>query len=181
MTYKILTEDEFNALPDNIKRVHIAEDVIKQINLGKFLPQTGHIVQNKDLNTFLCSLSEPISLKDILPDYNCTVCAKGAMFLSDVLARNNYYADMLGIGDSDCERKLDYISKKQLHMIEAAFECRVRYFHKDLKKKNLISYSVNPNKLGNSCVKFGLKYEIPNARLIAIMENIIENEGEFRP
>lgn len=68
---------------------------------------------------------------------------------------------------------LKYFSQLQLDMIEAAFE-QTDLYVKDFVKKR------NRTKILNS-IKFGKKYKDPKTRLRAILNNILDNDGLFRP
>jgi hypothetical protein len=170
------------------KRVMIAKDVIKQINEKKFWATRGDwatVRIDKELSkeTQACSVLEN-------KDTECSCCALGAMMLSEIR-----HMDKITIKDLDLDvyfgettfrvdhgAKGDrlglYFSEDQIRLIEMAFEFgRGNYYP-------LIS---RPDEQRAKDFAFGLgrDYEVAddqeNYRLVAIMENIIENKGTFKP
>jgi hypothetical protein len=80
-TPKIYTKSQWNCLSKERKAVIIAADTIQWIKLGKFTPQSG----------VYCQLSDEIVEKphDIRHTQNkCIGCAKGGLFYSKCMARN---------------------------------------------------------------------------------------------
>lgn len=91
----------------------------------------------------------------------CKVCAKGAMFLSRALLFNKYtFAD-----DPEETSSVDF-GLFNANLIESAFEQRVMSSFGPL-----VPYAVS----------FGAMHVNPRKRLKAIMENVLENHGVFRP
>ena len=173
----------FNSLTPAKKRVAIAKDVIANINAKKYVACMGSYVNIYNTNL------DSQSLQKVLPQVTCSVCALGAMFVSDVKFNNNF-----NVGDSTTS-KIDnqlskYFSKGQLALIEIAFErfdtiydddeeeLRIEngyYSHISLKKLKITEDDVS------SAIKFYNKFDTSEETLIAIMENIIKNKGKFKP
>ncbi len=167
------------------KRVIICKDALIQIKLKKFIANSGRYLQSDEL----CSISnnvDSIELKSILPQVkSCQVCAKGALFLSEVMNRNNYKVgyDLVLIdnikSDNIQERLEGLFAKNQLDLIEVAFEKRIIDPDNDYICKD--QYDDTPTKIAEKAIKFGEKYSKANDRLIAILDNIIFNKGTFKP
>jgi hypothetical protein len=146
------------------KKVLLAKDIITQIKGGRFSPVSGIYVEGFDIMG-----DEETSLRDIMleTDIQCKCCAKGALMLSATLFNNNYklgefhrFLDHTQSSDDprtaeEIQNGLsDVFTPKEIHDLEQCFEgWRGRYY-------------------------YTRKYRNPALRLVAMMENIIEN-GEF--
>lgn len=174
------------------KAVALAQDVLKNLHLIKVI--------NKN---YCLRKTDPEGIKEndsIRPKIDklangCCVCALGSLFLSYARLYNqvklsnlrenpksnwrlkNYFLT----GNKDCTIDLDYdflnsklsniFTQKQIDLIEQAFEIGEVFSgsgntHGDQEK---------------TAVEFGKRYKNPRDRLIAIMKNIIKNDGVFTP
>jgi hypothetical protein len=118
---------------------------------------------------------------------NCRVCALGACLLSTASLYNKFQFESLKkkasygeeefiIPYSELQYRLSEIfTQEQMDLIESAFEGR------DMTGKRLPGRSSLPVETVQSAIAFGSKYDVPKARLRAIMKNIVKNDGEFRP
>lgn len=163
-----MTKEDFELLPDNEKRVVIAKDVIQQLNSGHIIAsQLGYIggielalkIKNSKFNT---------DFRDIFNETTCYVCAKGALFVSDIMLRDEFKINsqeqideglvFTGLSSSKgITTRLNYFSKSMLSNIEWHYEGwqEYRWFHD--------------------------KYPSDKQRMTLIMKNIINNKGEFVP
>lgn len=99
----------------------------------------------------------------------CTVCALGACLISLVSLRNEFSFNSSVLGKNDVNYKLmDCFTLTQQELIEIAFEQRIP-----------INFSMEESEI--SARLFGLKIGDDRDRLRAIMLNIIENGGTFKP
>lgn len=171
---KKLTNEEFNALPKAQQRVLIAKDVISQTKLGRYKLErytwcdfsSGFCKQfqkllNKNPNAE-CELFQKMVLQKTL---DCRCCGLGACLISRARLGNTVGPprrdDSFEI--EDIGRYLKDIFNEQMQLIETAFECGEGCYS------------------NNRATEFGLRYKSNKARLNAIMKNIIENEGDFKP
>jgi hypothetical protein len=113
-----------------------------------------------------------------LAEMNCGCCALGAIFVSAVERFNGVRVGVnmdscRVFGFDDIKRPLRrFFSAEQMKLIEIAFEVGGGYFlHKKFK----------PAELGLAARNFGFRYDDPEQRMVAIMRNIIRNDGEFKP
>jgi hypothetical protein len=168
-----------------MQRVAVAKDVIKQINAqfliakkGVYL-QAGIKAEEIDPSVKLDKFFDELKTKG----QPCTVCGIGACFVSLVNLGNSVNAkssfsdiscnDISGINDDFMRPKLRKVfTPRQLTLIECAFE-RESHFGDD--------YADVPYKTKDEACDFGYLYPNASDRLIAIMQNIIDNEGFFRP
>jgi len=184
------------------KRVIIAQDVIDQLNVGKIKAENLTYLASKELQDIISNSEEDrtdstgekqlkkelrqTEVCDILNKNNCTACALGSIFVSavgindklkvkDVISHYGYETEVVS-SDKMHSYLGSIFSKRQLHMIENAFEGSV------------VNELLLPNVTDEEkCVAFngGLSEEggikNPKKRLIRIMENIIENNGTFVP
>lgn len=157
----------FNKLSKPEKRVAIAKDVIAALKAKKYIAETGdyldiNIKDNKDWNVNQESLCSN--------DVTCNVCAIGALFTSKVIISNNFNSDYIPSDDVMRKELSSYFSMPQLHLIESAFEGW---------EKGSTTFSGNiPN---DNHMEYYFEYNDDNDRMIAIMENIVENKGTFKP
>lgn len=144
-------------------RIAVAQDVIDQLDAGmKSRTRYGYIkIPARKLASCVLGRSSRADARRI--QRHCTVCAKGALFLSLVSLENKY--DFRGSFSEESSRTVgifhykiqdrlsDVFSVKQLDLIENSFE-----------------YGPNSHE----------RLYAPK-RLRKIMENIIANRGEFVP
>lgn len=150
------------------QRVAIARDAIKQIN-GDIYKPTCMIWVNGILkvdNDLLDGDGGKQQLQPILVESQpkCMVCARGALLLSMVRKYNSYTLADLRRGNEGQLRKL--FGNRQIEQMEAAFE---RW------EETNQGYSAKRSQA------FGSNYATDKDRLIAILKNIIKNNGTFKP
>lgn len=177
----------FKAATPAEKRVLIAKDVIAQIKLKRYKATVGTWVLPKiGFPDEAAAANHPFADKDaslrelVLADKlgTCDCCALGAMFMSCTLYNNKTtvaafddelweFDDIIDSKTGHFSNGLDrFFSKDQLMKIEAAFEGNIGAF---------VLESANRIKAG----AWYDRYKNPETRLIAIMKNIIENDGKF--
>jgi hypothetical protein len=163
---------KFNALPSAKKRVAIAKDVIKALDAKVFKPRCGFAYVYFDCNSSVSRLRElvdndqrlfgSIGLDELRAIESCTVCALGSMFI----AHSRLGGDV-SVKDAilqNYEDKLEgYFELSQLDLIENTFESRCS--DDDVKDAGIRA--------------FAREHKSADARLRAIMKNIIDNDGEF--
>ncbi len=154
--------------------VDIAKDVIKWIRVRKLKIKDHGSYLSGDLK----GCADVVYQDQVQPHLpalrkHCDVCAKGAMLLSYIELKNKVtFGQVIRLGPwtpyaqsrraschgSSCiAEALDgAFDRDQLDRIEDAFECWD----------------------GN---EWGKKFKTPGKRMIAICQNIIENNGEFKP
>jgi len=117
---------------------------------------TGKTADKTEFNKFMDNF--------ISPSKPCTICAKGAIFLSAVKKFNNFSLqravdeDLNDIASSEVQK---IFGMQNADKIEEYFECQDEY-----------------NDEGD---KWSDKYDDDNERLEAILKNIIANKGDFIP
>jgi hypothetical protein len=173
-------------------RVAIAKDVIAQLRRGKLNANVGIYVDVQTKGQ--CDLFEDtdveknLDLRDVLKKRmaSCKVCAKGAIFISTVMRFDNLpVAKALPIDTDDAEDERlaemasdgDYrgfFTPKQLDLIEYAFECGMVGSPRDCPKKDAQGVHALAS-------KFPRYSGTGKERLVAMMKNIIDNAGTFKP
>lgn len=162
--------------------IDVAKDVIK--TLRSSIVETSSYVST--------SPSSEVTVQKLLHKYHddsktlakklrphCKVCALGACLLSVVSLKNEFVFDVFN-GDiyvprSQIVKRLKGIfSKRQLALIESAFEGYLIYLGNRPSEK-----SWEPDLY--RAVHFGKSFSDPKLRLKAIMENVIANNGVFKP
>jgi hypothetical protein len=169
------------------KRVLIARDVIARVKAKTYTPVTQSWVKIEEDNAEDSSLQKALIEKTV----KCNCCALGGLMLSCVAFKDQMEID-------EAESSLDfsvvweevsesqignYFSSKQLQLIEGAFE-RGEGFFRPKDSFNPEWDDEDGSFIGGETFKraiaFGEKYKSEKDRLIAIMENIIENNGQFK-
>ena len=170
------------------KRVLIAEDIIAQVKAKRFKPRSGVWVQPVNAsNTLDLELDHnfdgAVSVRELFLEKKipaCECCALGALFMSCTLYNNKTTVDdFTEEVIFDFEEKIDsgtfkngltrFFSRSQLKLIEAAFECGFGAFR------------VADKKTMDRVAKWEEKLPNDQKRLVAIMNNIIDNKGTFVP
>lgn len=165
---------DFAKLTKPQQRVAIARDVIAALNTKKFIASPGVYVDSNKLDNLIeKNLDEQVcNLIDKVP--SCDLCAKGALFIAtvkrkDALQAKEVYGEF-GSLLSDEPTISEYLgrdslfSDKQLTMIEDQFEQETIT---DWKNTNFRVWRPELHKAVD--------------RMRAIMQNIIDNKGTFRP
>jgi len=190
MTKKQLELQERNKAFMNMsaseKRVKIAQDVLLHLKARKITPTTGSYI----LSEYIPYEMEELDIQSNFSKVKCDVCALGSLFIADVFNRNNCIFDELYDTNSDkiTKRMQDYFDLKTLCLIELAFEAwdfEDVYDDYDntlsngiLSHENEISeYGITAEEIETACSMY--KNLTEKQRLTKIMNNIIENKGEF--
>jgi hypothetical protein len=173
---------KLDKIPKAEARVLIAKDVIKQLKAKKLRALSGTYVrvrQNRGGKLFRDQdVEDGLDVRDVLRQRakQCDVCAKGAILIATIMKFDNMPVmpeflssdafDVLGM--VACGNRYDgFFSQGQLDQIERAFE------NPELDD----CVTLNP-----LMVKYPRgKRDGDHNRLIAIMENIIDNGGTFKP
>ncbi len=185
-----MKQETFAKLGNAGKRVAIAKDVILQLNAKKIRAVTGNYLElngvtrkeldnnlGKDLRDFLNKRKKP-----------CLACALGSCFVSLTKIEDNFklkekHLVYESIDDDDFRPRLNRIfGKEQIDMIESAFEISI--MTNSGVSDNWAPYGERTEEYEaklNQAKKFGGRYRGNESRLIAIMQNIIKNKGEFKP
>ena len=169
--------DYFKSLTKPQQRVAIAEDVIQQVKKKKYTIETGNYVKfNEDNFDF------DLDIQSNFDKVNCSVCALGACLLSTTKFKNKLTFDDVSLIDSYSSTWnlfLNLFTSHQLLLIENAFEGVLFYSCRVGEDKFTARLT---EKEEEKCNLFYDKYFTDDTkRLIAIMENIIANNGTFKP
>ena len=166
----------------NSRAILVAKDVIKQIE--HYSVCEGSYINVCIPNTTYDKI-KPIDLRDLIPTLKkariCKVCALGACLISKAKLFDNVPLEGM-FKDSNitnskyllCNNKIhsllqEIFPNQQAELIEAAFERSDNYGGNN-SSENIIK-----------AVDFGNNFDFPKERLIAIMQNIIDNRGFFIP
>lgn len=180
----------FKKLSPAQKRVHIAKDVIAQLKSKKYKARAGDYLKiNLTKETLPQSESEQLicSLSD--KNVTCECCARSAIFASAVRNFNSvkisdvdtssdglsniHYNEEIILEGYETERvEKEYFSPNQLVLIESCFEQNVL---------NNFNVKETDSFFEDVCAaaEYGNSFKSPEKRMIEIMNNIIENDGEF--
>jgi len=185
-----MTNQEFIALPVGKQRVEIAKDILKQIEWDIFIPQTGAYVERLTIDGVNPDSFSDLSEESVQDKYerieSCKVCAIGACVLAATKYKNKViFADVTSsahvfkASENIREVLSDVFTAKQLLLIECSFEGFLlgrNSFAVDTLDKSVELTEAE----GEACLRFNHKYENDTEILVAIMENIVKNNGRFR-
>lgn len=167
------------------RKVVLCQDVLARLKQEKLSANEGAYIDNLNEIAKLYGPSDlkgPVTKKDCLAiEKHCDVCARGALLLSKIRLFNSVnWEDIKSkhevpvISQKDTTKILsEAFYREELLAIEAAFEAQYDSCNEDFIGQN--------EEHSWACVDFGLQYEYPDNRLYAIMENIVDNNGEFLP
>lgn len=176
---------ELSTLSPWQQRIELAKDVIASLEAERIISQSGCWVRVENPGVYSGFDSElagndEIQLQEIIKDKKCQVCALGALFIESVRKFDNFtLGDLSGgysIDNDDITVYLDGLfDYDQLLLIEVAYErgsggYDVRWDFRDEDRA-----------VANNAVAFGRTISDDRERLVAIMKNIIANDGEFIP
>jgi hypothetical protein len=159
------------------KRVLIAKDVISGLKKKKLISTPGCWVSNNANYGDLFDMDKvdpDTELKTILDKIpSCNVCALGGIFVStvkrfDKLKCKDEFA-MPDIADFLPYLK-KFFSEKQLNLIECAYEIGEGWAYDDGESKSM-----------RNARAFGESFGDSTERMVAIMKNIVKNDGLFVP
>lgn len=177
--------EAFKKLSAPQKRVAIAQDVIKQIQLKRYKPTKGDYVLFKNSQSRFKSIKTDI--QTVFPEIeNCNTCAMGACILS--IAHLNDHLNGKDVTErTDAATKMikEFFAPKQLALIETAFEMTYQLggfwstSGGGIHSSNIGGYLNAAQR--NIAINFGDKYYTDEERMIAIYQNIIDNKGTFIP
>lgn len=177
------TEQEnaaFEAMTAAEKRVAIAKDAIEQIGERYVV---GRGVYMAALTKRHLDGSAVDFARD--PETRCRVCARGALFLSGLRLFNSYDEPLRTYVDTDQEER--FFGAGQVRLIECAFEGWDRE-----RAGDEYAYSIRmenappieefyPTELEDAILHYREAFPRDTDRLLAILENIIANNGTFVP
>lgn len=157
------------------KRVQVAKDAIEQIKLKRYIADSGTYVQLHaslvdDGVKPICQIVD----EAITRGTNCEVCAKGSLLISHIRTGGKYEKDNVVdmLDDDPCmfidDQLQDLFTERQLTLMENYFEGNMicapvkGYDHSDYEN-------------------FKKSEPKDDKRLLRILENVVENEGVFKP
>jgi len=157
-------------LPVRFRRVKLAKDVIKHLQ-GKDKIITAVRDSYFDLRCeqeYDWSYSSQVN--EVVSNIGCGVCAIGALFIADVMIRDRATVyDAYGV-DTMKRRLSKHFGVEALELIETAFEMTPAP-----------SCTIDNGERIDKAIRFGKRFKSDKRRMIAIMNNIIDNDGDFIP
>jgi hypothetical protein len=148
----------FNKMSPEKKRVTIAKDTIAALKTNKVCA-TVRVYLGESARSNGDKLSN---------NARCQACALGSMFVG----LTTRVKDLSVKVDNFRQHLVEYFSPIQLKVIESAFEGGMHY--SDI-------HNLYGDNYHDKAVRYKYAYTDLEERLIAIMENIIKNNGEFKP
>lgn len=164
------------------RRVLIAKDALDSVVAGKYrCIGTGYYIDSKGMKLKLPK-PDTVARKSHceMIGRTCTMCARGALLLSRAVRFNQLKLFELGLHGNkklvawcrNTHEGLDgAFTNKQLSLIEAAFEANYTFAEEE-------GYS---EAVSRQAEQFGDDHPDHANRLIAILQNIIDHNGTFKP
>lgn len=181
------------------QRVAIARDVLALLaaqkiaaNQGAYLKLPRKVIPNSwhiNANDLLVAPAEA-EVRDVIAAQTapCTVCAVGACFVAGVLRHDSLTVGTFGNDENDRDGMEAYLGRwfepEQLRLIETAFEMEERFYQgegEDYEAGDEIPEIATRAVMFGEDNSGGFDDDSDTARLIAIMQNVINNGGTFRP
>lgn len=159
---------KFKEMSRSEKRVQIAKDVLKQVAAKKFRPTEGEYLDSVYLDLDDAFVD---AQKALIAVPSCDVCAIGSVFCAVAMRADKvelYYGSM--DGPEMVAYLRPYFSEEQLRLMECAFEGAL-----------MDTWCFIPEEETDRAEKMYKKYRSVTARLVAVMENVIANDGTFKP
>lgn len=161
-----LTAEQFLVLAKPEQRIVIAKDVLDMLRMEQIYAEKGDYFYTTSIN------ARDREINEIVGKSECYACAIGGLFVAEVM-----YTDKAKVKDATSsfmkERLSSYFEESQLRLIEAAFEGYSEFATE--KNRTNVEYSRAVN------YRWAHKIYTSKDAMISIMENIIENKGDFVP
>jgi hypothetical protein len=166
-------------------RVEVAKDVIASLIIDKITPDAG----TYGSLTFVEPLpaNENVSLREKIPSMKaCSVCAMGSLMMAFVSRFNNFSVHTYGTNhvgftsDSIRQTLSPYFTSEQLSLMEKAygdFTFSILLTQEQVSKAH--NFFVKEN--DGHDASYENNYVRGKERLVAIMQNIVDNDGTFNP
>jgi tRNA(Arg) A34 adenosine deaminase TadA len=173
-------------LTPNQRKTELALDVIQHIHARSItMAQAGYISQKlQDVADYQKAgreiekiEAEPLGRKScrVIREH-CTMCARGALLISRIDKFNHLTWDDIGgrarVGQWNTTVALDgAFSNYELLVIECAFE----------RTRDFMGFLSAGKPHGRDAELFGKDHPDPDMRMLAIMQNIVDHDGDFVP
>lgn len=161
------------------RKVEIAKDVIanihaKQLHIGMGSYVYADKIDVEDLEVLKKYLPSQQVAQIMKP--NCTVCARGSMMICKIAKFNDYDLKNINLDEVDgshtTEALKDAFTEEELFCIECCFELWDEYNQ---------CYHPCGSIIPDDVIDTWAKIKDPTDRLLAIMQNIIDHKGVFKP
>lgn len=146
-------EVNYNSQKKAAERVAIAKDALAWVEAGTLIPTKGTYVSPEHYPNDVVDAGK--QLRDVFLG-KCEVCVKGALLLAKAVRFDNVLAVEMSRGREQALR--EHFSDEQITMVEDYFESA--------------QWQLYGGTLANGS---------PEGRMVAILQNIIDNEGTFCP
>lgn len=159
------------------KRISLAKDVIAQLEAKCITAMNSQYCNIQ----FAEELDETLQVNQVLDKVtSCDVCLKGALFITDVINRNHCTIGEVGNEKVSWNRVIskrfaDVFTQDQLDLMEVAFEGDI------VQEGDYLGTWIEPTDIGQAALDFYDSNKNPDIMIIEILQNLIENDGEFIP
>lgn len=169
---KPITKKQFDRMSPKNRRIRVAEDTITTIEAKMTVPQAGCFLYSFSSGASFANRPAGV-IHNLESGIHCQACAIGSMAVAACQRFNGHTSgDLEDSAYEDLRTALEGVFfRKQLMMIECAFE-------RTGAPAKGYGYKWED---GDMATLFGKQHPDPYDRLLAIMQNIIDNDGTFVP
>jgi len=178
----------FHAMPSFKRRMSIAKDVLASLEACSINVNTGNFVMLPRSMLYSVEVGQQLQPSLLDPESRCSVCALGACFVSAVKLGNNFavtagHIDNPTLPFMDVKALLrKHFSVAQLQLIEIAFEEGRGWWKVDSHELVISPRQFHAaQRFGSNASDRGSYHDRSANKLKAIMNNIINNLGTFKP
>lgn len=166
---------EFEDLTPAQKRMAIARDAIAQIKEKALLPSYASGYCSFNGTTFDDWTINQSTLQN-LKSFRCSVCAAGALAIAAIRQGNKFDGRGILTAADVADILAKWFRAEQIIEIEAAFEdAESTALSERLQPEGKVKVDLREAR------QFGRKFEREDKRMLAIFNNIVEHQGEFKP
>lgn len=189
----LLTPKQFEALPREERCVLIAQDVLLRLRQKQYIAQEGTYVNVRSIKGENLYSSDNLDARTCLLEnkLKCVVCARGALFMSQVTFRNSKTIEDVEMGGFSYKSNVLENSKngrflgkdfpkKEQRLIEVFFECN-RMYGEGLPEKKVEAAIDFRYALRAEWERKARKGTFDDYILKELCKNIIKNKGKFIP
>lgn len=174
-----MTNEQFNKMNKTKKKILVAQDILLQIKLKTYSPQTKKYIDFHNILDDITVFKKSDVQLHFKKIKECDVCALGSCILSIAnLGDNLTFEDILNKSDNTDEKLLSVFDKHELFLIEKTFEgpyAPTPWSDELNKETDCFLYNEEIEKI----LKFRGRFKNDTTLLKGICNNIIKN-GEFK-
>lgn len=183
-----MSKEQFDALPDNEKRIAVARDIIASVQSGFYELKEGvYFNEPEEFNRYAMGEEQVTNIIEYLD--GCRVCIIGAALVSIIKIQNS-----VTFWELKFQTKVSYANaddaRKVYDLVHSVFGSEIMVFLENIFEGTVTGSRIGAelyDYYGDKVVQKEIVWEWIDAypdtrtRAIKMMENIINNDGKFIP